>query len=323
MVDRVYVSRETVAGRTPPIMLPCEVMNDSTPICDYEGSDYRTRFWQNQGRDYEDQVERIALRRLLPPKGETLLDVGAGFGRLADEYAGYDRVVLFDYSRSLLREAQERLREDPRFIYVAGNWYNLPFDDGVFDTLVQVRTLHHAADAPALFRELARVARAKAAYVLEFANKHNLKAILRYRLGRQPWSPFDRQPVEFVALNYDFHPAWIREELALAGFAPGATLTASHFRFAPLKRVLPTAWLVSLDSAIQRTGARWQLTPSVFVLSRLVKRQAMALPGAFLACPTCRLSLGVPKDGLLICANPACGRRWRVEDGLYDFKDPV
>ena len=28
-------------------------MAESPPICDYEGSDYRARFWQNQGRDYE------------------------------------------------------------------------------------------------------------------------------------------------------------------------------------------------------------------------------------------------------------------------------
>jgi SAM-dependent methyltransferase len=304
-------------------MLLCGKMTAPTPICDYEGSDYHTRFWQNQGREYEDQVERIALRRLMPPQGAALLDVGAGFGRLADEYAGYERVVLFDYSRSLLREAQERLGNDPRFIYAAGNWYSLPFDDGQFETLVQVRTLHHAADAPALFRELARVARPGAAYVLEFANKHNLKAILRYRLGRQEWSPFDRQPVEFVELNYDFHPDWIGDELALAGFAPQQMLTTSHFRFAPLKRIVPTSWLVSLDSAIQGTGARWQLSPSVFVLSQLFKPQSTTSPGAFFACPTCRMALGEPTGVLLICPNPACGRRWRLDDGLYDFKDPA
>jgi SAM-dependent methyltransferase len=304
-------------------MLLCGKMIDPTPICDYEGSDYHARFWQNQGRDYEDQVERIALRRLMPPHGTTLLDVGAGFGRLADEYAGYERVVLFDFSRSLLREAQERLHNDPRFTYVAGNWYSLPFDDDLFETLVQVRTLHHAADAPALFRELARVARPGAAYVLEFANKHNLKAMLRYRLGRQKWSPFDRQPVEFVELNYDFHPEWIGEELALAGFAPQQTLTTSHFRFAPLKRIVPTSWLVSLDSAIQRTGAWWRLTPSVFVLSELFKPQSSATLGGFFACPICRMPLEEPAGGLLICPNPACGRRWRLDDGLYDFKDPA
>lgn len=298
-------------------------MSDSIPVCDYEGSDYRERFWQNQGRDYEDQVERIALRRLMPPRGRTLLDVGAGFGRLADEYRGYERVVLFDYSRSLLREAQQHLGGDPRYCFVAGNWYDLPFVAGLFDTLVQVRTLHHAADAPSLFGELARVARPEAAYVLEFASKHNLKAMLRHGLGRQDWSPFDREPVEFVALNYDFHPAWIREKLAGSGFAPEQTLTTSHFRFAPLKKVVPTGWLVALDSAIQRTGAWWQLTPSVFVRSRAAQNTAAAPDTAFFACPTCRTPLGDPIEGLLVCTDPACGRRWRVENGLYDFKDAV
>lgn len=298
-------------------------MAESTPVCDYEGSDYRARFWENQGRDYEDQVERVALRRLMPPRGDTLLDIGAGFGRLADEYRGYERVVLFDYSRSLLREAQAHLRDDPRYLYVAGNWYEMPFVDGLFDTLVQVRTLHHAADPPALFRELSRVARPRAAYVLEFASKHNLKAMIRYGLGRQPWSPFDKEPVEFVSLNFDFHPAWIRQQLATAGFAPGEMLTTSHFRFAPLKRAVPTGWLVGLDRAIQRTGAWWQLTPSVFVRSRHVNGGAAATPDAFFACPTCRTTLGRPEAGLLTCANPACGHRWRVEDGLYDFKEPV
>lgn len=300
-----------------------EQRSSGTAVCDYEGSDYRTRFWQGQGRDYEDRVERIALRRLMPPRGDTLLDVGAGFGRLAGEYHGYERVVLFDYSRSLLREAQEHLRSDPRYLYVAGNWYQLPFVDGLFETLVQVRTLHHAADAPALFGELSRVARPAADYVLEFASKHNLKAMLRHWFGRQEWSPFDEEPVEFVTLNYDFHPAWIGEKLLAAGFAPGETLTTSHFRFAPLKRVVPTGWLVSLDSAIQRTGAWWQLTPSVFVHSLRQDSGPTAEPAAFFACPTCRTPLGDPQDNLLICANPACGRRWRVEDGLYDFKEPV
>jgi SAM-dependent methyltransferase len=298
-------------------------MAESPPICDYEGSDYRARFWENQGRDYEDKVERVALRRLLPPAGDTLLDVGAGFGRLADEYGGYERVVLFDYSRSLLREARDRLGHDPRFLYVAGNWYDLPFVDGFFETLVQVRTLHHAADAPALFRELSRVTRPGGVYVLEFASKHNLKAMLRYGLGRQAWSPYEREPVEFVDLNFDFHPAWIREQLTEAGFAPQETLTTSHFRFAPLKRLVPTGWLVALDSAIQRSGAWWQLTPSVFVRSRHDAAAPAAPPDGFFACPVCRAPLAEPAGELLVCANPACGRRWRVENGLYDFKEPV
>ncbi len=298
-------------------------MTDTPPVCDYEGSDYRTRFWEGQGRNYEDQVERIALRRLMPLTGTTLIEIGAGFGRLADEYVGYNKVVLFDYSRSLLREAQAHLGDDPRFIYVAGNWYNMPFVAGLFETMVQIRTLHHAADAPALFRELARIARSDGQYILEFANKLNMKAILRYWARRQSWSPFEREPVEFVDLNFDFHPRWIRQELAAVGFGPGRTLTVSHFRIALLKRLVPTGLLVGLDSLAQWTGNWWQLSPSVFVHNAHPRGGATAVPYTFFACPTCKTALGEVDNGRLICPNPACGHQWRVDQGLYDFKEPL
>ncbi|MFQ5400982.1 MAG: class I SAM-dependent methyltransferase [Anaerolineae bacterium] len=298
-------------------------MLDTPPVCDYEGSDYRTRFWEGQGRGYEDRVERIALRRLMPAAGSTLIEIGAGYGRLADEYSGYDKVVLFDYSSSLLREAQAMLGDDPRYLYVAGNWYHMPFVAGLFDAIVQVRTLHHAADVPALFRQLVRIARPGGSYVLEFANKLNLKAILRYLARRQAWSPFDHNPVEFVELNFDFHPRWIRRQLRAAGFRPGRMLTVSHYRFEPLKKVVPAGVLVWLDSVAQWTGNWWQLSPSVFVHNAHPVTGVTAAPGRFFACPHCRTPLGDPVDGRLVCSNPACGCQWRVEDGLYDFKEPV
>ncbi len=293
------------------------------PVCDYEDSDYRTRFWEEQGRDYEDQVERIALRRLMPPTGDTLIDIGAGFGRLADEYAGYQRVVLFDYSRSLLREAQARLGDDPRFVFVAGDWYQMPFVPGLFDTLVQVRTIHHAADVAALLNQLKRIAGPQGCYVLEFASKHHLKAILRYWSGSQRWSPFQLQPLEFVELNFDFHPRWVQQQLRAAGFSPNRLLTVSHFRLAPLKRLVPTRILVGLDSLAQLTGNWWQLTPSVFVRSKALATVKSARAGTFFACPSCQFELELEEGDRLTCLNDACGLRWRVDRGLYDFREPL
>jgi SAM-dependent methyltransferase len=306
-----------------PLWRSLTIKRDTPPICDYEGSDYQTRFWQGQGRDYEDRAERIALRRLLPARGRRLIDIGAGFGRLASEFRGYEQVVLFDYSRSLLRQAQTHLGHDPRFVFVAGSWYQMPFVDGVFDTLVQVRTIHHAADVPTLIAELARIARPRADYVLEFANKQNLKAILRYSLRRQDWSPFAPEPVEFVELNFDFHPRWIRKQLVGTGFQPGRILTVSHFRLPWLKRLAPAGLLAAVDGVVQLTGQWWQLAPSVFVHSRLDKEGAPASEGLFFACPACRAPLGEPVDGRLLCSDDGCGRCWRVDNGLYDFKEPV
>lgn len=295
-------------------------MADFPPVCDYEGSDYRTRFWENQGRDYEDQVERVALRRLLPAHGRTLIEIGAGFGRLAAEYTGYDRVVLFDYSRSLLREAQEKWGNDPRFIYVAGDWYKMPFVAGLFDGLVQIRTIHHAADVPALLQQLRRISHPQAHYVLEFANKHNLKAMVRYALGRQTWSPFTPEPVEFVPLNFDFNTRWMRQQLQAAGFQAGKMLSVSHFRIALLKRWVPTPWLVGLDSAAQLTGNMWQLSPSVFVHSTAPTTGTAADPAHFFACPSDQTPLPTPATATAVLTCPTCGHGWRVEDGLYDFK---
>ena len=54
---------------------------NTPPVCDYEGSDYQSSFWDKGGREYEDRTEAIALRRLLPEKGRNLLELGAGAGR--------------------------------------------------------------------------------------------------------------------------------------------------------------------------------------------------------------------------------------------------
>ncbi len=295
-------------------------MSKLPPVCDYEGSDYRTRFWENQGRDYEDLVERVALRRLMPPTGSTLIDIGAGFGRYANEFSGYDKVVLFDYSSSLLREARDHLGDDPRFTYVAGNWYEMPFVDGLFQTMVQIRTIHHAANVPGLFDELARIQQTNGRYVLEFANKRNIKSIARYALRKQPWSPFDREPIEFVELNFDFHPKWMREQLESANFAPQTTLAVSHFRLGLLKNNMPVDVLVKADSALQGSGKFLQLSPSVFTLSAGPRHGKIAPADQFFACPRCKQPL-VDQAGELECDT--CAVTWGIVDGVYDFKEPI
>ena len=182
-------------------------------ICDYEGSNYRTEFWESKDRDYEDRVERIALRRMLPSHGKRLLEIGAGFGRLTNEYSAFDQVVLMDYSLSQLQYAQEHLGRSEHFIYVAADVYKLPFAPGVFDAATMIRVLHHMADVPAVLQQVRHVLTKDATFILEHANKRNIKAIARYWLKRQTWNPFDRYPVEFVELNFDFHPAFVQQEL--------------------------------------------------------------------------------------------------------------
>ena len=292
------------------------------PVCDYEGSDYQATFWDRGGRDYEDRVEAIALKRLLPKEGHLMLELGAGAGRNTARYAGFKRIVLLDYSRTQLQQAQQRLGNSERYVYVAADIYRLPFVDSLFDGATMIRTLHHMANAPQALAQVRRVLQPQATFILEYANKLNLKAILRYLLGRQSWSPFALEPVEFAALNFDFHPQEVRNWLAESGFQPNKTLSVSHFRIGILKRFLPTGLLVWLDSLAQWTGALWQLTPSVFVRAQAAGDQPAITPSdAFFQCPDCGHTPLEEKRDRMICNQ--CRQQWAIKDGIYDFREPI
>ena len=291
------------------------------PVCDYEGSDYQASFWDQGERVYEDQVEAVALQRLLPAAGSLLLEVGAGAGRNTPRYTGFNRVVLVDYSLTQLQQAQARLGRSERYLYAAADVYRLPFCGGLFDAATMIRVLHHMSEPELALKQVRRVLSPAAVFILEYANKHNLKAILRFALRRQSWNPFTLEPVEFADLNYDFHPRAVRRWLTSAGFELERQLTVSHFRIALLKRLLPVRMLVWLDSLAQYTGIWWQLTPSVFTRSRAAGAQPPSSPVGFFQCPQCSTALNEAEHEHLVCTG--CGLQWAVRDGIYDFRQPV
>ena len=297
---------------------------------DYEGSAYRTDFWEGQGRHYEDATERLALQRLLPPKGRRLTEIGAGFGRLADLYLGYEQIVLFDYSRTLLQEAVERWGHDPRFVFVAGNVYQLPLARGSVDALVMVRVMHHLADVPRALSRICRVFHPLSVGILEYANKRNLKALGRWALGRQQWSPFDTAPVEYVELNYDFHPAWMWEQFDQARLRVKRQLAVSHFRVPALKRVVPSSLLAKMDSWLFDIGGRYPLAPSVFVQVDAPEVGVAAVDFCDLddlkelfSCPSCLSERRFVRVDLDLIACGVCEARYARRAGIWDFKGAV
>jgi SAM-dependent methyltransferase len=230
-----------------------------------------------------------------------------------------------DYSLTQLKQAQQRLGRGERYTYVAADAYRLPFIPGLFDAATMIRVLHHMADAPQVLKEIRSVLQPGAAFILEFANKQNIKAILRYVLHRQNWNPFSPEPVEFVALNFDFHPQTVRRWLQENGFDVQRQLSVSHFRMGLLKRLVPLSLLVWMDSLAQRTGNWWQFSPSVFVQSLAVGNigentggAQVTEQGAIFLCPECRHFPLAETPDALICSS--CGRQWPFQDGIYDFR---
>jgi SAM-dependent methyltransferase len=291
------------------------------PVCDYEGSDYQARFWGTGSREYEDRCEGIAIKRLFSPGSNLLLEVGAGAGRNTLRYTGCKHIVLLDYSTTQLSQARLRLGFSDRFTYVAADIYRQPFVDGLFDTATMIRTLHHMKDAPAALHQVRQALQPGGTFILEYANKRNLKAMLRYAAGRQSWNPYTLEPIEYMPLNFDFHPRAIHKWLQTEGFEITNILTVSHFRIGLLKRSIPPTILSGLDSMLQWTGRLGQFTPSVFVKAKLEGKAtgwSMIDPISFFKCMVCGHSPLSNKGSRLLCTN--CKHSWNILDGIYDFR---
>lgn len=282
-------------------------------ICDYEGSPYRRAFWETVDRRYEDAAERLALRDLLPPSGDRLVEIGAGFGRLVDEYRGYHEIILVDYAQSMLEDAQQRI--GPGVTYVCADLYHLPFATGALDAAVQIRVLHHVESVPEAIGEVARILAPGGSLVLEFANKRNLKSVVRWLMRRQDENPFGRAPWEFVPLNWNFHPASVEQALADAGLHVRRRRAVSLFRSALAKRLVPAAWLARLDFVLGGRLGRCAPAPSQFVrAAKLTGRRSAAL----WRCPGCGHEPLAAEADAVPC--PACGRRWPIEHGIHMFR---
>jgi SAM-dependent methyltransferase len=270
---------------------------------------------------------------MLPPAGRRIAEIGAGFGRLADLYLGYDQIVLFDYSRTLLVEAVERWGHDPRFVFVAGNLYQLSLAKASLDTLVMVRVMHHLADVPRALAQIRRVLHRDSVAVIEYANKRNLKALARWLLGRQQWSPLDPTPVEFVEMNYDFHPAWMWEQFQRARLVVRRQMAVSHFRTPALKRLVRAQHLAAMDSWFFGPGGRYPLAPSVFVQLQAPDNEPAPVASMqpdvrtavtdLFCCPACggdrTFALVDGEQAILTCR--ACHTRYAKRDGIWDFKE--
>ncbi|MCT2399284.1 ArsR/SmtB family transcription factor [Novosphingobium mangrovi (ex Huang et al. 2023)] len=110
-----------------------------------------------------DEPVEAALLAALDGRGlGALLDIGTGTGRMAELLAARAaQVTALDKSPEMLRIARARLQALPadKVNLIQGDFTDLPFDAGTFDTVLFHQVLHYAQDPGAVLAEAARVLR--------------------------------------------------------------------------------------------------------------------------------------------------------------------
>ena len=236
-------------------------------ISDYNGYDYKKDFWENTDREYEDQADRMAIRRLLPKRMEKFADIGGGYGRLANEYLKRaHKVYIFDYFKTELAQAKEIYGD--KIETKAGDIYKLPFKNDELDGLMMVRVTHHLKELEKAVAELYRVLKPGGVAVIEVANKRTLPKMARFLTGRSKVNPFDKKPAHYKEISkdgfYNYHPKYVEEIFARLGFKTEKVLSVSNFRSKTLKKVIGTNNLVKMESTAQTMLAPIRFAPSVY-----------------------------------------------------------
>ena len=107
-------------------------------------------------------VEEAMQGALLGAPLGALLDVGTGTGRMAQLFSPHaSHVTAFDKSPEMLRIARARLQHLPTgdVTLVQGDFADLPFAAGSFDTVLFHQVLHYAQAPEMVLAQAARVAR--------------------------------------------------------------------------------------------------------------------------------------------------------------------
>lgn len=236
-------------------------------VSDYNGYDYKKEFWENVDREYEDQADRMAIRKLLPKRMEKFADIGGGYGRLANEYLKRARkVIIFDYSKSELEQAKEIYGD--KVETRAGDIYELPFKDGELDGLMMVRVTHHLKNMDKVMAELYRVLKPGGVAVIEVANKRTLPKMARYITGRSKVNPFDKKVANYREISkdgfYNYHPKYIEEIFEKTGFRREKVLSVSNFRNKGLKKIFKTKNLIKMEDKAQQLLSPIRFAPSIY-----------------------------------------------------------
>lgn len=283
----------------------------------YEGVEYH-EYWAAADKQKLNELEHAIVRELLPPAGKRILDLGCGYGRMADCYLGrFQDVVMFDGSVSLLRTAQKLTGGKAH--YVAGDINHLPFHSAAFDNILMILVLHHLTEPAKCLESLGKVICKGGHFVMTYRNKRNALWMAKYLAGAMHGNPFSKEPLQLEANIFNHHPAYIAEMMTAAGFGNFIYRGAGVFdKFEkPLGRL--SRWVPRGDFWAPLFGKLF-LAPWIFCRGISQNRETLRPAEdveSLLACPRCKSELERTASGFE-CLR--CRNRYPILDGIIDMR---
>jgi SAM-dependent methyltransferase len=282
----------------------------------YEGIEYK-EFWDEVAKSKLDELEHTLLRKLIPASGRRILDVGCGFGRLADCYLDrFEQVVMLDGSMTLLRQAQHTIKD--KAVYIAADANHIPFSKASFDCVLMIRVFHHIADSQAILLELNRVLGDLGSLVFNYCNKRSASQLAQGLLRSGKQNPLSLEPVGIGTPFISHHPSYVHRNLNKTGFSDIKYLgTGVMDKFAGklgrFEKMLPSG-----ETVAPFLGAV-KLAP--WINCRAIAH-GEALDGnknieELLVCPLCHTSLQHSSDAYT-CLS--CGKSYPIKDNIADFR---
>lgn len=283
----------------------------------YEGVDYQ-EYWNDPSLESLDELERRVAADLLPECGRRLIDIGCGYGRMSDCYAGrFEDVILFDGSPHLLRQARERKLKNAAFI--AGDFNHLPFKKASFDAALVIRVVQHMTDLRASFKRIHRILCQNGRLTFSYHNKLNARRVLRWLISREKKSPFTLDSEEVSATLLSRHPKVISRILQETGFCPSGYRGVGVFdrvaaRLGPWARFLPSG------EGLSPLLGQAKLAPWIFENAVAKGNGLLAEANSLediLQCPSCG---GNVRKGTDVYECLSCKLSYPIRDGIIDFR---
>ncbi|MHB1443663.1 MAG: methyltransferase domain-containing protein, partial [Candidatus Humimicrobiaceae bacterium] len=268
-------------------------------------------------------------------KSGVIIDIGCGYGRLFNEYKDFDKIIMMDYSLNNLKNTKDTvfdyLKQDntefDKVHFIAADALNLPFKNAIFNAAISVRIVHHLNNPEKFISETGRILKNKGLFILEFANKRNLKNISKFIFGKLSQSPFSPEPYMIGENIQDNHPRVVIGYFKKNDLKINKIISVSNLRAGFLKRKLSLRNLLRLENISQGLFSLCKPGPSIFIKAFKNINENIdnmeKIPQKFtdmLLCPGCKnleSKLEI-SENFLICNF--CGSKYAIAEGIFDLR---